>query len=50
MIYCFNLHFPHYLGIEHIFTCLLVTSASRNFLFMRFVYFTVVVYHCNSDL
>ena len=23
MIYCFNLRFPHYLGIEHIFTCLL---------------------------
>lgn len=51
MIYCFNLHFPHYIGVEHIFICLLVTGiSSRNFLFMPFVSFTVVVYLCNSDL
>ena len=53
MIHCFNLHFPHYLGIEHIFTCLLVSSASRSFLLcplsILLQLFIIVIVICRSN-
>lgn len=49
MIYCFDLHFPHYIDVEHMKICLLVTGILGIF-YVLCLFYCKVVYLCNIDL